>query len=328
MAKVFAITTTSTEKVEAVKGNATAVFTVTNTTSRPLRCMARLKPLGNTQMSWLKIDGEVERDLAAGATDNFTVNFSRPAPVSTPTTSQPAESFQFRFDAVSAANPNEDFAEGPVVAVEIPETVVTEPKAFPWWILAVAAGVLIVGGVVAWLIFRPDPRPPVDTDVLVQDVRGMGFADAKKLLEDSGLKVTRSDETAPDKELEKVFKQDPSPGEKKALGSTVTLSLPAATKVPPVANRTLSEAIKVLENRQLDLGSVSGDADAINNGTLNQVQRSDPPENTPVQTGSKVNLIFKCVPQPPFGLNCRVWKKEDLLNKNPNIFREMQRVNP
>src|SRR6185295_13823129 len=104
MAKVFAITTTSTEKVEAVKGNASVVFTVTNTTSRPLRCMARLKPLGSTQMSWLKIDGEIERDLAAGATDTFTVDFAKPAPPALPTASQPAESFQFRFDGVSAAN--------------------------------------------------------------------------------------------------------------------------------------------------------------------------------------------------------------------------------
>jgi len=315
MAKVFAITTTSTEKVPAEKGNATVVFTVTNTTSRPLRCMARLKPLGKTEMSWLKIDGEVERDLAAGSTDNFTIDFSRPAPAQPPSTSQQAETFQFRLDAVSAANPNEDFAEGSVVTVEIPETVVKVPKPFPWWIVAVAAGVLlVVGGVVLWLVFR-------NTNVDVPDETKKTYAAAETDLKEKGFTAAKVEEIAPTETPDNVFKQDPVGGTKSAPGATIKLSVPAMTTVPPLKNHTLDDAIKLLGSSGLKLRGITGDGDAIRNGTLNLVSDQDPKENTPAPKGSDVQVIFPCVPTPPFGrcLNIRDVKAVEFDKINPKI---------
>jgi hypothetical protein len=153
MAKVFTITTAQQTLKADDGGRATTVFTVTNATSRPLRGIAKIKPLGDTQDEWLKIDGETERDFPAGGTHQFTVTFNKPKPP-TPGAPRAAESFPFRLDAISANNPDEDFAEGPTVTVEVPEQKVAPPKSFPWWIFLIFAVLLIVGGIIVFLLVR------------------------------------------------------------------------------------------------------------------------------------------------------------------------------
>jgi hypothetical protein len=158
MANIFTITTVRQTLKADAEGQATTVFTVTNSTSRPLRGIVKIRPLGNTQAQWLAIEGETERDFSAGGTHQFTVTFKKPkVPAAPDTAPQPAESFPFRVDAVSAINPDEDFTEGPVVTVE---TAAGQPlpvkKPFPWWILIVAGILLVVGIVVTLLLLRGD----------------------------------------------------------------------------------------------------------------------------------------------------------------------------
>ena len=161
MANIFTITRPPQTLKADSNGRATTVFTITNTTSRPLRGIAKIKPLGNTEAAWLKIEGETERDFPAGGTHQFTVNFTKPKPATLP---HPAETFEFRLDAFAADNPDEDFTEGPTVTVETAEQK-EETKKFPWWILIVIGVVLIVGAVIAILLMRgggsndPEPTP-------------------------------------------------------------------------------------------------------------------------------------------------------------------------
>jgi hypothetical protein len=166
MASVFGITVVP-DKYKTEDGSATIKVTVTNTTSRPIRGMAKVRPLGNTEAAWLKIEGESERDFSAGGTDTYTVGFKKPKPSPPPTVSQPAQSFTFRFDEFSATSPNEDFTEGPIITVEIPEVVITDGGGTKWWLYAIiAAVVLIVGIVVTFLLLRnkdPETPPPTPT---------------------------------------------------------------------------------------------------------------------------------------------------------------------
>ncbi len=156
MANVFAITSV-TDKLIAEKGNATTVFTVSNTTSRPLRGIARIKPLGNTKLDWIKIEGETERDFPPAGTHQFTVGFNKPKSRTSSNTPQMAESFSFRLDAISASNPDEDFTEGSIVTVQILEEKTEQKKSFPWWILIVLALFLIISSIVGYLVLRPAP---------------------------------------------------------------------------------------------------------------------------------------------------------------------------
>jgi hypothetical protein len=150
MANIFAITTvTDVIKADAA-GTASAVFTVTNSLGRSVRGIAGARALENTQQNWLDIEGETERDFPVGGTQQFTVNFHKPA-----AQGGTAVKFPFRLDVASSSNPDEEFTEGPTVTVEIVTAVLPAPaKSSSWWlILAAAAIIVLVGGSILFLVF-------------------------------------------------------------------------------------------------------------------------------------------------------------------------------
>jgi hypothetical protein len=325
MANVFSVTTV-TDQLKAETGKVTTVFTATNTTSRPLRGTARIKPLGNTQQEWLNIEGEAERDFPTGGTQQFTVNFAKDAPK----TEQSAEKFQFRLDVVSSSNPDEDFTEGPVVTIEIPEQK-TPPTPFPWWILVVAGVLLLaVAGAVAWLLLRGD-------NLKVPELVGKTYAEAEAELkakcqeaglEETCFKIEKNEVIDPEKELDKVFDQNPTAGTEVEKDSTVKLSIPAATTVPPLKQKCFLEAMIALTNRGLDLGIVSGNQAQIAN-CVSRVSSSKPEENKTVAKGTKVSLTFPCVktPQNP----CNRFTKDTMLDLkdvkvSPSVLKDMKNL--
>src|SRR5947209_2238568 len=176
MARSFAITTTATDTLHAdAQGHAQAVFTVTNTTSRPIRGLAKVKALGDTKREWLSIEGETERDFAAGATQQFTVNFDA-KPDQSASTAAPAAGtaaagatggkaasaaptiapgrYRFRLDLASAMSSDEDFTEGPEVTVEVAAAAQPVKKGAPLWIIPVILGVLLIIGLVLFFVLR------------------------------------------------------------------------------------------------------------------------------------------------------------------------------
>ena len=160
MAQSFAITTTAPDPLKAdANGHAEAVFTVTNTTSRPIRGLATAKSLGATKRDWLAVRGETERDFAGGATEQFVVNIH--------VAGVPGGRYPCRLDVASAANPDEDFTTGPVVNVDVAGSVTAAApkKAFPLWIVFVIVGVLLlVGIVILLLVFRSNNTSKVESE--------------------------------------------------------------------------------------------------------------------------------------------------------------------
>jgi serine/threonine-protein kinase len=292
MASVFAITTV-TDKLKAETGSATTVFTVTNSTSRPIRGFAKIKPLGNTEAQWLKIDGETERDFPAGGTHQFTVNFNKPKPATPPaappSAPQPAEAFPFRLDAISAINPDEDFTEGPVVTVEIPQQKVEPKKSFPWWILIVVGVLLIVGGVVAWLLLRGG-----DDKVEVPDVTNQTFAEANTKLQNVNLKAVKVEPTASNKEPDKIFEQDPTAGTKVAANSNVNVSIPASTSVPRVIGLKIEEARKSLKQAGLTMSDPIQSRDVPDSTAAGEIGFQFPTHNSIALKGTEVQIFIPC----------------------------------
>ena len=188
MAKTFAITTTAPETSKAdSNGYAEVVFTVTNSSARPARGLAKVKALDSTKQEWLKLKGESERDFGPGTTQQFVVGFEGPVIVPTaatqrkPAAVQPGGAasataaasatvkYNFRMDIANAAQPEEDFTEGPVVTVEA--AVGKKKSGFPFWIIPVAAVVVIGIAVAVWLL--------IPKNVGVPNVVGMSIDDAK-----------------------------------------------------------------------------------------------------------------------------------------------------
>lgn len=153
MTRIFDITTTSDTLSVDAGGSGRLVFTVTNTTQKPQRGSLRAKALDSAQAGWLTVGGEAERDFPAGFTHQVDLNVKVPA-------GTPPGKFRVRLDALSVANPDDDFTEGPAVGVTISAGAAPPPKQSLWW-LWVLIGVLLVAiiGVVVYLAMRK-PGPP------------------------------------------------------------------------------------------------------------------------------------------------------------------------
>ncbi len=121
------------------QGKAELTFSVSNKLNRPLRAKATPGAEGTTKAEWLSVVGSAEQDFAADGTQQVTVKFQAPA-------GTPPGSYGVHLLVATLNNPDEEYAKGPVVTVEVPKADVAPVKPFPWWILALVAGVLVIVG--------------------------------------------------------------------------------------------------------------------------------------------------------------------------------------
>jgi hypothetical protein len=113
MATAFDITTATNTVLLGADRTGTAVFTVTNQTGHAVRARASLVPMDPTQAGWLTLAGLSERDYPIGGTEQLSVSVAVPVEAT-------AGRYPFRLDVVSVLLPDEDWAQGPVVAFEVP----------------------------------------------------------------------------------------------------------------------------------------------------------------------------------------------------------------
>jgi hypothetical protein len=156
MNSIFAITAASDRVSVGGDGRGEITFTVTNSSPRPLRGQLRVRPLGSTKNEWLNVAGEAERAFSPNATQQVVVKVATPP-------GAPAGKYQFRLDAFSVINPDDDFTEGPTIDLEVKATEAPK-KAFPWWIVAAAAGAVILIVTLTWLLW-----PRGGTKVVFED---------------------------------------------------------------------------------------------------------------------------------------------------------------
>jgi hypothetical protein len=165
MNSIFAITAASERVSVGGDGRGEITFTVTNSSARPLRGRLRVRPLGSTKGEWFNIVGETERAFSPNATQQVVVKVAAPP-------GAPAGKYQFRLDAFSVINPDDDFTEGPTIDLEVKATEAPK-KAFPWRLIAAAAGAVILIVTLTWLLW---PGGGVE----VPDVVGLDVAEATK----------------------------------------------------------------------------------------------------------------------------------------------------
>jgi hypothetical protein len=139
MANPFAITAASNSVSLRNDRTGQAAFTVFNASGRPIRGRARIVAEDPTAEPWLSLVGDAERAFGIAGTEQFVVQIEAP-----PTA--PAGAMRFRLDMVDVENPDENYSRGPTVTFQVPEPVAA-PKPFPWWIVAVVAGIIVLIGV-------------------------------------------------------------------------------------------------------------------------------------------------------------------------------------
>jgi len=136
MPSSFAITTAANSAPLDGNRQGQVVFTVSNTSVRAVRGRARVTPDNAAAATWFTLAGGAERDFSVNGTQQYTLQIAVP-----PTTA--AGNYTVRLDMVGVDNPDEDFTQGPSVTIAVPAPLPVK-KPFPWWIIAVAAVVLIL----------------------------------------------------------------------------------------------------------------------------------------------------------------------------------------
>jgi hypothetical protein len=146
----FAVTTAGQKVSLDGQGTAQAQYTVTNTSSVQLK--ARLLPiaLDSASLEWFSVAGDAVREFAPNGVERALVQIGIPE-------GTPPGTYSFRLDAISEADPDEDFTEGPSVSFDVAAPAAVKKK-FPWWIFIVigAVVVLMIIGVVVWLLTKGD----------------------------------------------------------------------------------------------------------------------------------------------------------------------------
>jgi hypothetical protein len=145
MPRAFDITTTTESVNLSATGQGELAFTASNALHAAVRVRATVVMDGQARPEWARISGEAERDLAPDGTQQFTVKFQTPAGTA------PGR-YTFHLLVTNVANPDEQYAAGPTVAFVVPEAPAPHPKPFPWWLVALAVGVLLIVGVVVFIL--------------------------------------------------------------------------------------------------------------------------------------------------------------------------------
>jgi hypothetical protein len=222
MPSLFAVTTAANSVPLDGNRKGQIVFTVSNTSVRAVRGRARIAPDGSAAATWFALTGEAERDFTVNGTQQYTVQIAVPPTIA-------AGNYTVRLDMVGVDNPDEDYTQGPSVTFAVPEPLPVK-KPFPWWIIAVIAGIVIVGIILAVVL---SPKQ-VDVPTLV----GSPLVAAQPTLESAGLTVNVVQATAESAKVNVVLAQDPSGGAKVQGGSGVTLTVGVAQPITPTPTST------------------------------------------------------------------------------------------
>jgi hypothetical protein len=323
MARAFAITAASEQVTLDDKGNGEITYTVSNTTTKPLRAWPELKCLGSTADTWVSVVAGGERSFSPGESQQFVVKITVPGGTS-------AGKYSFRLNMISGAkDTDEESVEGPATAFEIKVAPVEPTKGgFPWWIVIVIAVVLVGGGLAIWLILPSKKAVP--------NVVGKQITDASNLLAQAEfrLEVTESLATGTNK-IGVVIRQDPQGGAKAGKDSLIKLAVereidkvrvPLLIGLPPGRIRDLfgSLALKFTPGQEEFTGTQSPGA----------IAKQNPPAGQSVDPGATVTYTVEAkkpeAPTPPYVGN---WANEnsqtrgitrfDIRQQNGKLFVHM-----
>jgi len=253
MSSSFAITTAANSTPLDGNRKGETVFTVSNTSVRSLRGRARITPDNAAAATWFALVGGAERDFTVNGTQQYTVQIAVPP-------AAPAGNYTLRLDMVGVDNPDEDFIQGPSVTFAVPAPLPVK-KPFPWWIIAVVVGLVIVGIVLASML---SPKA-----VEVPNLIGSPLIVAQSTLEASGLKVSVVQATAESAQQNRVVAQNPASGARVQNGSAITLSVgvvPPSPTPTPTATPTPTPTPTATPDRQTTTQLTSSPADSATRG--------------------------------------------------------------
>lgn len=294
---------TPTDAVTApAGGTADVVYTVSQGPDGPRAARAVVQPQGEAKAEWAKVlnGAEWEFDAAPAAADSGTATAGGAATATaTATEARPTRQVTVRFavpkdaavgrytyqlDVVDPANTDAHLTVGPTVAVEVTTPALVVKKKFPWWVVAVAAGVVVVGVAVALLW----PRKATVPDLAGQTVDG-----ARAALAGRGLDVGAVASAFQDgKPVGTVVGQSPAAGAAVKKGAKVDVTVSAeGVAVPNVVGERTQTAATLLQLSKL--AAAEKERQFTGKAEPGTVLSQDPPKGAMVAAGSSVALVVE-----------------------------------
>jgi serine/threonine-protein kinase len=282
--------TTLALKTEAGFHKGTATFNVTNKTGEGLTGRFSVQIQGAGKAEWYSIQGEPERPVAAGETQTVTVAAKIPA-------TTPPGQHRIKLRATNVNDPDNDFTESTVATVTVPA--VAKPpakkKPFPWWILAVVGGVLVlvIGVIIAVVVMSGGDKGKKDVALgKVPKVTGLEYAAAVEVLKKDGYGAAPViNVVSPDQPLGLVFKQEPeadTAADPNATEVKLSVAVGETVAVPTVVDKPYVGAQALLEDRGFTVAArVVG---APTGKEPDTVLSQDPVGETSAPKGSPVSL--------------------------------------
>ncbi|MBO9560186.1 MAG: PASTA domain-containing protein [Caulobacter sp.] len=274
--------TTVALKTEAGFHKGSAVFNVTNKTGEGLTARFSVQVQGPGKAEWYSVQGEPEHPVAAGETQTVTVQAKIPA-------ATPAGEHRIKLRVTNVNDPDNDSTDSTAATVKIPAVVKppVKKKPFPWWIIAVAGGVLVlvIGVIVAVVLMSGGPKVP--------KVIGMDYASAVAELQKGGYAVAPEIRAKPpgNEPADKVFLQDPVAGTKgdpKTITVKLTVAGAATAAVPGVIGLEYPDAAAVIEKAGFKVGPAIEEVSPEN--ALGKVFKQEPAADAQAAPGSEVKL--------------------------------------
>jgi hypothetical protein len=174
IASIFAITAQPPTVRLTPDGSGAVTFTVSYTGAAradavPFPAHANLVPQTPAIAPWLALEGPSGRRFAPNSTEVYTVTVALPADAAPGT-------YAFRLDMVGDENPDEQYTQGPAVALDVSVAALPARGKLPsWlWIVLAAVAVLIVGGVLAIVLTRGKGGALTVTNAAVTNVTREG----------------------------------------------------------------------------------------------------------------------------------------------------------
>lgn len=294
MSRSFHVVPASDTLVLDPGGTGEVTYNVTNARTASTRVRVAVVPLRESQKEWYELADDAERLFSGGETVQVKVRVQVPA-------STPAGQFGFRLDALEADATDEPGVEGQSVGFEWAPPQGDGKKPFPWWIVAVAAGLLLLGGGVA--LFFALRSGGVELIAL----EGLPYSEARAWVEEQELVLAEVQELR-EEESDRVLAQEPEPGAVLEPGATVTLTR-AMPWVDVVDLRGLrsTEAVAALQRQGLTVGKLTEVMGRPNEADT--VREQEPAAGARVPSGKAVALTIEAPLRSVPNLVGRPWQE-------------------
>lgn len=271
------------------------VFTVNNKSGEGRAARLSVQVAGQSKADWFVIDGEAQRNIAAGASETVTVNISVPA-------SESAGDYPFRLRVVAVNDPDNDFADGPATTAHADKTGGGGGGGKAWiWIVVAVLVLLVIGGITAWLLMPPDEPDVAPTETptetaapttaTVPDLVGKTVAEAQPLAKD--FDFTPVPGTADGKVPSTIVSQAPNAGTTQPIGNPLKVTFDPGVVVPSLIGFNTDTAVNKLNSVGLHVQSSTTRCES--SGTAGLILDQDPKADQTVAKNSGVKVVVRAV---------------------------------